>query len=284
MSTPHHARGVALMLASAACFTANVLLVRALGQSESVSVWVLSAARFVVGLAVIYAFYRRAFEPSHLFRNPKLISRGLIGGATVYAYYFTIVHLGAGRATFINNTYVIFGALLAVWILGERFRWNLAIGSAAALAGLALLTNIFAAPIRANPYYALAILTALGSAYVVVTIRQLHATEHTATIFGAQCVYGLLACIVPAILNFASHSSLSWVLILLAGVVSAGGQIAMTASFRILPVAEGSLLQMLVPLGIAGGGVLFFRERFALHDLLGAALILAGTGFTALRR
>jgi drug/metabolite transporter (DMT)-like permease len=58
----------------------------------------------------------------------------------------------------------------------------------------------------------------------------------------------------------------------------------MTRAFRDLPVAEGSLLQMLVPLGIAVGSVIFFGERFAMHEMIGAVLILAGTTFTALRR
>jgi drug/metabolite transporter (DMT)-like permease len=70
----------------------------------------------------------------------------------------------------------------------------------------------------------------------------------------------------------------------LAGIFAAVGQITMTRAFRELPVAEGSLLQMLVPLGTALGGALFFREHFSPHELVGAALILIGTAFTALRR
>ena len=71
---------------------------------------------------------------------------------------------------------------------------------------------------------------------------------------------------------------------LLSGGFAAAGQIAMTRAFRDLPVAEGSLLQMLVPLGIAIGGVAFFHEPFATHEWIGAALILVGTAVTAWRR
>jgi drug/metabolite transporter (DMT)-like permease len=212
------------------------------------------------------------------------MGRGVVGGAGVYAFYLTVVHLGAGRATFINNTYVIFGALGAVWLLGERFHAALAIGSVAALSGLALLTNAFSANAHATVYDLLAVVTALASAYVVVTIRQLHATEHTSTIFAAQCVYGLILCSIPAGLHLQTVSALSWAMMILAGIFAALGQITMTRAFRDLPVAEGSLLQMLVPLGIALGGTIFFREHFAAHELVGAALILGGTTFTALRR
>jgi drug/metabolite transporter (DMT)-like permease len=272
------------MLASTAFFTTNVLLVRALGEVESVNVWLVSCVRFVAGLGVVLGLYRREFQFTRLFTNSKLAVRGLVGGAGVYAFYLTVVHLGAGRATFINNTYVIFGALLAVFLLGEPFRVRLAIGSIAALSGLALLTKAFAVGSHASVYDFIAVLTAFGSAYVVVTIRQLHATEHTSTIFAAQCVYGLIICAVPAALHLQVVSAAGWSIMLTAGVFAALGQITMTRAFRELPVAEGSLLQMLVPVGIAVGGVIFFAEHFALHELAGAVLILGGTAFTAIRR
>lgn len=281
---PHHARGVSLMLASTAFFTVNVLLIRALGRFESVNVWLVSCVRFAAGMVVVFVLYRREFQFTRLFTHPKLVSRGLIGGASVYGYYLTVVELGAGRATFINNTYVIIGAVLAVWFLGERFRAALAIGGVAALGGLALLTNAFGAGSHANLYDLLGIATAFASAYVVVTIRQLHSTDHTSTIFAAQCIYGLLLCGVPAALHPQPVSLSAWVMMAGAGVFAALGQIAMTRGFRELPVAEGSLLQMLVPLGIAAGGAVFFAERFSAQELIGAALILGGTAFTALRR
>jgi drug/metabolite transporter (DMT)-like permease len=69
------------------------------------------------------------------------------------------------------------------------------------------------------------------------------------------------------------------------GALCAGtGQILMTRAFRDLPVGEGSLLQMLVPLGIAVGGALFFHERFLPHELFGATLILVGSALPALRK
>jgi drug/metabolite transporter (DMT)-like permease len=40
---------------------------------------------------------------------------------------------------------------------------------------------------------------------------------------------------------------------------------------------------MLVPVGVAVGGWLFFHERFSATELVGAALILAGTAWSAQR-
>jgi drug/metabolite transporter (DMT)-like permease len=57
----------------------------------------------------------------------------------------------------------------------------------------------------------------------------------------------------------------------------------MTLAFRHLPAGEGSLWQMLVPVGVAIGGWLFFHERFSAPELVGAALILTGTAWSARR-
>ncbi len=274
-----------LMLVSAGCFVANALVIRQLGDRFAVDSWLLSTVRFVVGLAVILAFFRSGerFRFSHLYRNPQLITRGVIGGVGVYLYYLTIVHLGAGRATFISNTYVVMGALLAVAFLHEPLTRTLVAGSVVSLVGLALLTGVATALPGVGIYDLLAVLGALASAVVVVTIRQLHRTEHTATIFGAQCLYGLIFCLVPAAVRFTRPAPAAWVLLIVSGLCAGVGQLTMTRAYRDLPVARGSLLQMLVPLGIATGGAVFFGERFAPHEMAGAALILAGTLVTLLR-
>lgn len=280
----HHRRGVALMVTSTACFTATVLLVRALGELGAANLWLVACARFVVGLGLVVTVYRGDFQPTHLWRNPRLIERGLIGGLGVYLTYLCVVKLGAGRATFIGNTYVIWGALLAAWALKERLHLGTLVGGATALLGLGLLTNALVLHTATGLYDLVAVASALLSAWVVVTIRQLHATEHTSTIFAAQCAYGLLICGIPAGLAWQPLPLSAWALMLLASVAAGIGQLAMTRAFRDLPVASGSLLQMLVPVGVALGGAVFFGERYAAHEFLGALLILAGTGYTALAK
>lgn len=282
--TAHHRRGVALMLVSAAAFTANVLIIRALGQYHAVNVWLISCARFVVGLGIIYAFYPREFAPRNLFTNRKLVERGLVGGLGVYGTYLTVVELGAGRAVLIGNTYVVFAAFMAALWLGEKLRPVFLVGAVITFAGLALLTNVFASDAHPGFYDLVALGVALASAYVVVTIRQLHDTEHTSTIFGAQCVYGLVICAIPAALHPESVPPFGWFLLLVASLTAGLGQITMTRAFRDLPAGEGSLWQMLVPPGVALGGWLFFAESFSATELVGAVLILAGTAFSALRR
>jgi drug/metabolite transporter (DMT)-like permease len=281
---PHHARGLALMVLSTAGFTANILLIRAFGALEGTNMWFLVCMRWITGLAVIGAIYHREFQPLHLFRNPRLIARGVIGGLGTVAYYITIEHLGAGRATFIGNTYVIWGGLLAVWVLGERFTVPLALGCITTLTGLAMLTHVFSTALHPGIYDVLALGTAFASATVIVLIRNLHHTEHTSTIFAAQCVYGLLLCGGPAWAMTDSLPQGAWWIIICASLCAALGQLSMTRAFRDLPVGEGSLLQMLVPLGVAVGGVALFGEHYTVFELVGAVLILGGSIMPSMRR
>jgi drug/metabolite transporter (DMT)-like permease len=275
------------MIAATGFFTANVLLVRKVGEFLGHDVALMASVRFLIGLGVIGCFYRRQFQPGHLWRRRKLVERGIAGGLGVFLSYVAVVHLGAGLATFINSTYIFWAAFMAAWLFRERHRAITIAGSTAALVGIGLLTGIATSGVAPNAYDLCAIAGALSSAYVAVAIRQLHATEHTATIFGAQCVYGLilfgpfaverlphLGSLPPSILG----------LLLLAGVCAGLGQIAQTSGYRDLPVAEGSLLQMLGPLSTAVGGFACFGERLSGWQWAGGALILAGSASSAWRR
>lgn len=279
-----HARGIALMIGSTACFTANTLLIRELGGFMAVNVWMLATVRFAVGLALVAAWYGRRFQPSHLLHNPLLLGRGIVGGAGVYFGYVAVVHLGAGLATFVNSTYIVWAALAAAWLYHERLRPVTAAGSAAALVGIGLLTGVLSLGVKVDPYDGFAILSALGSAYVAIAIRRLHATEHTATIFGAQCCFGLLITGPPAAIQAHPMPAAAAGLLLVAGLCAGIGQIMQTSGYRDLSVAEGSLLQMLGPLGTAVGAVACFGERLSPAQWTGAAIVLAGTAAAAVRR
>ncbi len=269
--------GRRLMLLAAGCFVANVLIIRALGRAGA-DVWMIAALRFAAGLALCLGARRGELDLPALFTRPRLIFRGLLGGASTYGFYLTVVELGAGRATFLNNTYVVFSALLAVWLLAEPFGRRLALGAAAALGGLGLLTGAVFGLTRVGLYDGVALLTALTAAWIVVAIRQLHREGvSTTTIFASQCVYGLILC-VPFVLARGQWPGAPLAGgLLLAGVCAGAGQLLMTRAYRDLAVAEGALIQTLVPLGIAAGGVLFFRETFGAAEILGGLLIVGGS-------
>lgn len=270
-------RGRLLMLASVVFFIANSLLVRLLGASFGVDSWLLSTARFAVGLLVVSLPFVPGGRASAraLWRNPLLIARGVCGGTSVYVYYRTLAELGAGRATFINNTYIVWGALLATIFLRERLRPGIIAALVLGVGGIGLMVDLAPHGFAVTSSDAWALVGAVLAGIVIVVIRKLHERENTATIFAAQCSWGLLFSAAPSVTGWETPTALAAVLLVLSGVLAAVGQLTMTSAYRLLPVAEGSMSQTLVPLGIGIGSAVIFGEHYTTRGVIGAALILA---------
>ena len=108
-------------------------------------------------------------------------------------FYITIPRLGAGIATLIACSYVVFSILLAAWVLREKLTVARIIWVAVAFFGLGMLTLPGAtAKLAAPVWFLLAFAGALVAAGCVVLIRSLHRTEGTGTIYWAQCGWGLV--------------------------------------------------------------------------------------------
>jgi drug/metabolite transporter (DMT)-like permease len=131
---------------------------------------------------------------------------------------------------------------------------------------------------------AYALLGALFAAIVIVAIRKLHERESTATIFAAQCSWGLLLTAVPTAMHPHAPGWIAFGLLVISGLLAGGGQLTMTAGYKVLPVAEGSLYQALLPVGIAAGGIGFFDEHFSSREAAGALLIVASCVLAARSR
>lgn len=274
------------MLLSVGFFAVNALLVRALVQDFGVSSWVSTTARFIVGLLLVSLPFLPAgrADVRALGRNPLLIARGVIGSAGVIIYYVNIEQLGAGRATFLNCTYIAMSAVLASVFLRERLRLAVIAALVLGLVGVALLTGVSFARWTLSNADALALLGAFVAAIVVVIIRKLHERERTPTIFAAQCAWGLVVSAAPTALETHVPGGIALALLVVSGLLAGCGQLAMTASYKSLPVAEGSLYQALLPLGIAVGGVFFFGESYAARELTGGLLIVASCVLAARTR
>jgi drug/metabolite transporter (DMT)-like permease len=271
-------RGAFWMLGSLVGFTGMALLVMHLGSTRAVSPWWALLFRALVGIIVVAVIYGPGNNVS--FRRAAtgrlLVSRGVLGALGTAAYYLTLPKLGAGKATLIGNTWVIWAALLAVPMLGEVLTLRKLAGMLLAVLGIALITGLQGGDLSVfGRYELIAIGGALVAAAVVVVIRQLTRTESSGTIFASQCLYtGLLA--LPMCWLSVWPGWVDLALLTLAGVMAAWGQLGMTEGFRYLPVSIGGAFQILLPLCITLCGCLLFGETFSLVQAAGAGLILAG--------
>lgn len=281
MENAEIARGSLFMGASVVFFATHALLIKQLYVEHGISPWQTLWFRFFVGVIVTAAVFgpRGDLKALRIFHHRLLILRGVFGVFGTALYYYSIPHIGAGIATLIGCSYVPFSILLAVWLLRERLTIWRGVWVAITFVGLALLSRSDGAgmpPVEPRIYF-MALSGGLFAACVVVAIRKLHRTESIATIFWAQCAWGVL--LTAPILYFVwkTPSPAVWGLLGLMGLLASLGQLFMTAGFRHLSVAAGSGFQMGLPVLATLGGVAFLGEHLIALQWFGAALVVFGT-------
>ncbi len=275
-------RGLAVMVLSVLAFSVNTLLLRYIGReagSGTIGPEVSLLFRAAVGTIVVLAFFRggRPVSVAPVFLDRQLVVRGIVGLLGTAAYYWTIPSLGAGKATLVCNTYVIFASVFATFSLGERLTLSRALWLVLAFSGIVLLIgpNGGGVVFAFGFHEVVALLGAVLAAWAVVLVRQLSFVYSIGTIYLAQCLWILAPVAVLAVPHLSSLSAADTGLLVLAATAASFGQLAMNEGYRCLTVTTGASLQMLWPVFATAGGWLLFGERFGALQWLGAALILA---------
>ncbi|MEM9283777.1 MAG: DMT family transporter [Verrucomicrobiota bacterium] len=272
-------RGVFIMVVSVIGFTVNTLLLRYLsGETKGISPDVPLLFRAGVGIFVVLVFFRgrRPTRVIPVFRDRLLMWRGLSGLLGTAAYYWTVPSLGAGTATLICNTYVIFASIIASLALGEkltplRFLWLIL-----AFIGIVFLLS----PEKTSGEFAIgfyecvALAGAVIAATSVVLVRRLVADYSIGTIYLSQCIWIFLPVVVMAGPKLLDLEASDFGLLVLGGLAASYGQLAMNEGYRCLSVSAGASMQMLWPVMTTVGGWWLFSETLSWLQLSGAVIIL----------
>jgi drug/metabolite transporter (DMT)-like permease len=273
-------RGIIVMVLSVMAFTVNTLLLKYIGQGgHHITPDMPLLFRAAVGIVIVLVFFRgqRPTLIKPVFRDRSLVLRGLSGLLGTAAYYWTVPTLGAGKATLICNTYVIFASVIAMLSLGEQLTVKRFFWLAASFAGIVLLVGPRADgegfTIGFNEI--LALFGAIMAAWSVVLVRQLSLQYSIGTIYLAQCVWIFVPIAFLAVPELARLNVREIGLLLLAATAAGFGQLAMNEGYRCLTVTSGATIQMLWPVSTTLGGWLLFAERFGPLQWVGAILILA---------
>lgn len=216
--------------------------------------------------------------------RPGLLWRGIAGGVASTAYFLGIQSTSLTHAALLNNTFVIWGSLFAVFTLGETLGlW----GSAAvltALFGVLLVTNPQIGHIQSGDLIAL--FSGIMAGLAVVQVRRLRRTESSLPIFFYFNLIGLpisLSTIILTHTAFVPPSPSQWLVLLGVGLSSVSGQLLMTYGFKELAAAQGSLISLTSVIFAALLSHLLFHEPFTFHTLFGGLLILAAAVALSLR-
>lgn len=281
----HIAAGIGLRIVSVGCYSAMAALLK-VASGEGVTAPEMLFYRSVFALPVVLVWVLATDGVSALgTRRPWAhVGRCALGIASILCTFQALILLPLAEATTISFTAPAFAALLSWLMLREPVGKHRSAAIALGFAGVVVVMQPASSVHEVSAAgMGIALVAALGTAGVTITLRQLRHTEHVAAIVfwffvsSAAVGGGLL-------LLFGQMHDPATILVL-AGAGITGGlmQISLTASLQKAPVSLLSPFDYLQIVGALTLGWLLFSEAPTPSTLIGASLIVSGGLYVALR-
>ncbi len=228
------ARGVLFLLAAYLLFTGMNALAKLLGGAYPVLELMFFrnlAALIPVGILLARMGGLRALRTARPFGHAARATTALLA---MFANYWSVVRLPLGDAIALGNTMPLFVTILAIPMLGERVgvhRWSAVVVGFAGMLLIAMGLGAFGSgpvPLLAVAAAASHGLFAAGSQLLV---RQLSATEASATIVAWQSILLAVACGLALPFIWVTPSLGDLALMILMGICGGLGQFLMTQAY-----------------------------------------------------
>lgn len=231
-------------------------------------------ARNVVGLMLLLSL---ASHPNHRdmrTRVPHLhLLRSVAGIGAMYCFFYAIAHMPSlANAMLLKLTAPLFIPLVALFLLGERFTWQVFIAITIGFAGVAVIlmpdfSNMASASM-------IALLGGVLAAVAKVAVRRLSATEPASRTVFYFALIGTAVSAMPLIWlwHTPTPTQLMWLLVL--GCFATAGQLLLTRGMAFAPAARlGPFTFFSVIFGAALGWI-FWEQTLGWTTVTGTLLVL----------
>jgi drug/metabolite transporter (DMT)-like permease len=270
-------------IGGALCIAFSAVLVRLAEVSPSTAA-VFRCAYALPALAVLAVYERRRFGPRPARERTIALGAGVFFAADLVFWHHAIGDVGAGLATVLANTQVVFVAVIAWAVLDERPERAVLVAVPVVMAGVVLISGVFGAGAYGDDPalgVVFGLLTAVSYAGFLLVLRRGNRDVRRpagplfdATLSGA--IVSLLAGLVLGDVNvLPSWPAHGW-LILLALTSQVAGWLLISVSLPRLPAAMTSVLLTLQPAGSVLLGIVLLSEAPSTWQLAGVAVILCG--------
>jgi len=269
--------------AGALCIAFSAIFVRLADVSASTAA-VFRCAYAVPFLWILARSERRRFGPrSWADRRPARIA-GLFIAADLLFWHLSIGYVGAGLATVLGNTQVLFVALTAWLVLREKPHLGALVAIPIVLVGIVLISGVLGeGAYGEDPVLGVVFGVLTGIAYTGFLLVLRHGNEDirrpAEPLFDATFVGAIGAVAGGSLLGgldlVPSWPAHGW-LFLLAVTSQVLGWMLISISLPRLPAAMTSIILTLQPVGSMILGVVLLAEDPSLFQLLGVLVILAG--------
>jgi drug/metabolite transporter (DMT)-like permease len=171
-------------------------------------------------------------------RRPRAhVMRSMLGISGILFNFQALILLPLADAITIGFTAPIFATILSAIVLSEKVgphRWG---AVALGFIGVAIVVRPGGGEVLSHAGILIALAGAIGTASVVVTLRQLGGTEHPGAIVFWFFTASALVSGIGMIFYGHAHAPQTYVLLAGAGIAGAVAQLLMTMSLRITPVS-----------------------------------------------
>lgn len=248
------------------------------------------ALPFLLALALME---RRAFGPRPASQVALAWVAGIFFAVDLELFHHTIAFVGAGLATVLGNTQVVFVAILAWLLLRERMDPRTAIAIPVVMAGVVLISGLIGSDVAYGSNPDLGVLAGLGTGlsyagFLLVLRRGNADTRRPAgALFDATLSAAIFSLLIGLPLGeldlLPSWPEHGW-LIALAVSSQVVGWLLISISLPRLPAALTSVVLTLQPVGAVLLGMLLLAEAPSSVQLIGAATIVVGLVLATVRR
>lgn len=268
-----------------AAISFSPLAVKLVSFSPSVSAFYRSFYAAVFFLLLSLFQYKKEFGVKHFrWLLPSIIA-GIFLGIDLEVWHKTIIFLGAGPATFLGNSQIIFITLFAAFIFREKIPVMYYLTVALVMAGLYLLTPSAPATVSRTIGYILGLIVGFTYAGMLIGLRyakSLSAGEYP-ELLSLSTVFSMAALVIALYAVTVEYATLVvWdgrshaIMMVTAFMCQTLGWYLINNSITEIPAHEGSLLLMLQPLLATVWGCIFFLEPLGVVQVFGIILTLAG--------
>jgi drug/metabolite transporter (DMT)-like permease len=279
-----------MALLGAVCISFSAVFVR-LAEVSPVTATFFRASYALPLLLLIWFLVRGMDRRTSPMRRLAFAS-GLLLGADFTLWHYSIDFIGAGLATVLANTQVVFVGLIA-WVLhGERPRPLALALVPAVLLGVVLLSGLGGVDAYGeSPLAGVLFGVGAGLAYSGFLVALRRSNRALAPSAGPLLDATLGVAVGAILVSFAPGLKLDLVpvwpahgwLLTLALVSQVIGWLSVTWALPRLPALETSIILLVQPMGSVLWGRLIFGENLSLVQWSGVALVLAGVTLLSVR-
>jgi len=275
-------RPAALAVLGAASISSSAILVTLAGTGAATTAF-FRCALALPALITLAAFEQRRRGPRRPAARLGALAAGLLLGIDLVLWNHAIAEVGAGVATVLGNLQVLFVAVAAWLLLGERpgrgFLWALPV----VMAGVVLVSGLADHGGGHHPLAGIGygIGTSLAYAGFLLILRQTSTgTAHVAGPLADATAGSALGALILGLLFGGFRLEMPWAsfgwLLLLAILSQTVGWLLITSSLPGLPAAVSSLLLLLQPAAALLLAAVVLGERPTPLQLVGAAGVCGG--------